>query len=155
MGNHWRSSFLRDLLKLFIQFMGVALCSIPATLGYFLVLNAGASDNWAMAISLFVGFSCALLLWRFLDSRIGPKSSHLEVTVEKITATASDLARDPMTTSVMYDLGHGPHLATELSTFTVALSGVPYFTMVEVSQPSSIIQIKDVIVLTEGLDVAA
>lgn len=64
------ASFGRDLIKLFLQFMGIALCSIPTTLIYFLVLDIGTNSLLARVVSLSLGGGLAYLVWRFLDKRI-------------------------------------------------------------------------------------
>lgn len=63
-------SYSRDVIKLTLQFMGVAFCSIPATVAYFLALRGGAGSVLARALSLGLGAILAYFVWRFLGKRI-------------------------------------------------------------------------------------
>lgn len=70
MGKPWGSSLLRELLRLFLQYMAVALCSLPATFIYFVALKVGVGNKFAMLASLSVGFGCAFFAWRALGQAI-------------------------------------------------------------------------------------
>jgi hypothetical protein len=83
---------MRELLKLFLQFLAVALCSIPATAVYFLLVWLATSSGVANLISLAVGFGCAYLSWRAIGKAIpsdiaatNPASS--VISLDKVRAT--------------------------------------------------------------------
>lgn len=148
---HPVQSWLRDLLKLFVQYVAVAFCSIPATLIYFLILKTGANGNWAMLGSLLTGFGCAYLAWKFLDRSILLAGSRDTARVER-TITSSAQNRNPMTTGVTYGIG-----SIRLAGFAVTMvfSGIPVTDAMDLSRPTSRIAIRDTVTSLEGLDVAA
>jgi hypothetical protein len=148
---HPAQSWLRELLKLFVQYMAVAFCSIPATAIYFLVLKVGGNGNWAMTASLLAGFSCAYLVWKFLDTIILP--NRLPMAKTESIAGVSALARTPMSTGIAYSMG-GSRLAAGFAVTIVVSSGI-LTADADLSRPTSRIAIRDTITSLEGLNAAA
>jgi hypothetical protein len=62
-------SWLRELLKRFIQYLAVPLASIPAGIVYLVLLRIMAQPA-ALAITLPLGVALAYCAWAFLDKRI-------------------------------------------------------------------------------------
>ena len=63
---HRVRSWLCELLQTIVQYLGVAACSLPATLIYFLALRISGHTTVAMVTALAIGFSCAYLVWNGL-----------------------------------------------------------------------------------------
>jgi hypothetical protein len=62
--------WLRDTLKVFIQYLAVAFSSIPAVVIYFLCLRIYPNPNIGMIAALCAGFSCAFYSWHLIDKTI-------------------------------------------------------------------------------------
>lgn len=65
-----KTSSMREWLKLFLQLLCVASCSIPATAIYFLMLSSGVPTVGANLIGLVTGFGCAYFGWRWLGTKV-------------------------------------------------------------------------------------
>ena len=66
------ASYWRDLAKLFLQFLGVALCGIPTALIYLTAVQVGASNLTARLVSLGIGGLLAFLVWAFVGKLLLP-----------------------------------------------------------------------------------
>jgi hypothetical protein len=90
-------SWLYDVVKLFLQLMGVVCCSIPGAIAYFAVLEIGFSDPVPMLASLIVGFSCAYLVWTVLGRKLAliRTDNRRRATAGQINANTVDRANNP------------------------------------------------------------
>ncbi len=86
-------SYLHDLLKLFLQYLAVGFCAIPATVVYFTLLNTAHNSGLAMAGSLVAGFALAYLAWRWVDQVLNPRQ-HLQPKVIRFEPMVT--AYDPL-----------------------------------------------------------
>ena len=75
------ASSTREWLKLFLQLLCVASCSVPATAIYFLMLSSGVPTVGANLIGLVAGFGCAYFGWRWLDTKMVAKQPVVVVKV--------------------------------------------------------------------------
>jgi hypothetical protein len=66
------ASYWRDLARLFMQFLGVALCGIPTALVYLTSLQVGASNLTARLVSLGIGGLLAFFVWAFVGKMLLP-----------------------------------------------------------------------------------
>jgi hypothetical protein len=76
-------SWLRDTTKLFIQYLGVAGMSIPATGAYYVLLGY-VSSRVAMGCALVVGFACSYAAWQFVGNRLLAAPSNGESTAASV-----------------------------------------------------------------------
>ena len=63
-------SWLRDTLKVFVQYLAVVFSSIPAAAAYFVFLRIYPNDNIGMIVALCVEFICAFYAWHLIDKTV-------------------------------------------------------------------------------------
>jgi hypothetical protein len=88
---HHVQYYLRELLKLFTQYLAVGFCSIPATIVYFAILGTANSPGLAIAGSIVSGFACAYFVWRWLDHVFAAKPQPKVIRFEPILITNEEL----------------------------------------------------------------
>lgn len=70
MEGHHMPSWLRDTLKLFVQYLGVGFASIPTGILYLILLDLGIKQNAALVVALCIGLISAHLVWKLLGRRV-------------------------------------------------------------------------------------
>src|SRR5688500_311445 len=62
--------WLRERLKLFIQYLAVFVVSLPVGFLYFLLLRSGISQPLALLFMLPIGLLAAYVTWGYLDKKL-------------------------------------------------------------------------------------
>jgi hypothetical protein len=67
---HHELSLLRETLKIWFQYLGVGIASIPAGVLYVLLLRSKVSQNLAIAVCAVTGLLLVFFSWRVIDKRL-------------------------------------------------------------------------------------
>jgi hypothetical protein len=65
-----QTSFWRNYVKLYLQYMAVGVAAIPAGILYAFAVSRGYESRWLTLIILVVGGCCARWAWTFADRKL-------------------------------------------------------------------------------------
>lgn len=89
---HRGSSSLREALKIWIQYLGVGIASIPAGVLYAVLLRGGVNQKLAIGICVVVGVLLGFFVWRFLDKRLWSERSSVNTMPSDVIANSQKVS---------------------------------------------------------------
>ena len=81
-----QTSFLRNYVKLYLQYMAVGVAAIPAAALYAFLASRGYESRWTALLAIIIGCWCARWAWKAVDRKFAtlPKFEFSELALIEI-----------------------------------------------------------------------
>lgn len=81
------TSFWRNYVKLYLQYMAVGVAAIPAGALYAFLASRGYESRWTALLAIIIGCLCSRLAWKFVDRQFAaplPEMAFSELSLIEI-----------------------------------------------------------------------